>query len=134
MSAPDEQADGNDRHIGRKVAEARESAGLSQDDVARHIGLTRSSVANIESGRQRVHAVRLAMLAQVLGVEVSWLLSTVELPPQAPMPHNVAVQPLWQVTCETCAPGQPFAVATSSKDAAEERRAHIAEMLEAAAS
>jgi transcriptional regulator with XRE-family HTH domain len=131
MSARDEQADDNDLRIGRKVAEARERAGLSQEYVAGHVGLTRSSVANIEAGRQRVHAARLAMLAKMLGIDVSELLADIELPPLPPVPHRVTIKLAWEVTCETCSPGQPFDAAGSREQAVKARQAHIAETLEA---
>lgn len=40
--------------LGRKVAAARKRLGLTQAELATQISLTRASVANIETGRQRV--------------------------------------------------------------------------------
>ena len=40
--------------IGREIAQYRTSIGLSQADLARSIGLTRSSISNIEKGRQKM--------------------------------------------------------------------------------
>lgn len=40
--------------LGRKVAAARKSKGMTQADLANIIGMTRASIANIETGRQRV--------------------------------------------------------------------------------
>lgn len=42
------------RMLGAKVAQLREALGWTQQDLARRIALTRTSVANIEAGRQRV--------------------------------------------------------------------------------
>jgi transcriptional regulator with XRE-family HTH domain len=42
------------REFGRRVQIARRRANLSQQDLARAIGLTRTSVTNIEKGRQHV--------------------------------------------------------------------------------
>jgi transcriptional regulator with XRE-family HTH domain len=41
-------------HIGREIAQQRASIGLSQAELARSIGLTRSSISNIEKGRQKM--------------------------------------------------------------------------------
>lgn len=40
--------------LGRKVAAARKKLGLTQAELAARVDLTRASVANIETGRQRV--------------------------------------------------------------------------------
>lgn len=40
--------------FGRKVAAARKSKGMTQADLAKRVSFTRASVANIETGRQRV--------------------------------------------------------------------------------
>jgi transcriptional regulator with XRE-family HTH domain len=40
--------------FGRKVAAARKGKGMTQADLAKMVSLTRASVANIETGRQRV--------------------------------------------------------------------------------
>jgi transcriptional regulator with XRE-family HTH domain len=40
--------------LGRKVAAARKTLGLTQAELAARLSLTRASVANIETGRQRV--------------------------------------------------------------------------------
>lgn len=40
--------------FGRKVAAARKGKGITQADLAKMVSLARASVANIETGRQRV--------------------------------------------------------------------------------
>jgi len=40
--------------IGAKIVHTREAIGWTQQDLAKRIGLTRASVANIETGRQRI--------------------------------------------------------------------------------
>jgi transcriptional regulator with XRE-family HTH domain len=42
------------REFGRVLREKRKSAGFTQDHVAARIGLSRTSVTNIERGRQHV--------------------------------------------------------------------------------
>lgn len=51
------------RAFGRKLREARNEAGLSQDDLAKLVDLSRTSITNIEKGNQQPSlklAVRLA--------------------------------------------------------------------------
>jgi transcriptional regulator with XRE-family HTH domain len=45
---------GFDREVGLRLQRARKERGLTQQELARRIGLPRPSYANIESGRQRV--------------------------------------------------------------------------------
>jgi transcriptional regulator with XRE-family HTH domain len=56
------------REFGRLLREARRAAGLSQTTVATNVGLNRTSIANIESGRQRFPFHMLYRLSAALGV------------------------------------------------------------------
>jgi len=40
--------------FGANLKTVREALGLSQEDLGKRVGLARSSIANIEAGRQRV--------------------------------------------------------------------------------
>jgi transcriptional regulator with XRE-family HTH domain len=60
--------------IGRNVVAAREQHGTIQADLAAAVGLTRSSITNIEAGRQRTSVHVLIAIAQALGVELTDLL------------------------------------------------------------
>jgi transcriptional regulator with XRE-family HTH domain len=42
------------RSIGAKIEQLRTTLGWTQDDLAKKVGLARGSVANIETGRQRI--------------------------------------------------------------------------------
>ena len=53
--------------VGSRVRRARVDAGMTQVQLADVLGISRSSVANLESGRQRISVWRLASLAQALG-------------------------------------------------------------------
>ena len=46
-----------------RLKKAREYRGLSQDEVARHIGISRSAISLMESGTRRVSAAELSQLA-----------------------------------------------------------------------
>lgn len=56
------------QEFGRRLRELREKAGLTQDQIAKAIGLTRTSVTNIEAGRQSVDLATLYSLADALDV------------------------------------------------------------------
>ncbi len=40
--------------FGARIQQLREALGLTQDDLRKKVGLTRTSIANIEAGRQRI--------------------------------------------------------------------------------
>lgn len=57
----------NDRQrIGQRIKELRESAGLTQQELADKAGLQRSNVARIEGGKYNVGLDILAAIAAVL--------------------------------------------------------------------
>jgi Zn-dependent peptidase ImmA (M78 family)/DNA-binding XRE family transcriptional regulator len=53
--------------IGRRVADARSRAGLTQASLARAVGLDRSALAKIENGLRRVTALELARIVEQTG-------------------------------------------------------------------
>ena len=57
--------------IGEHIKLAREQRGISQQDVASAVGLSRSAVANVESGRQRAPVHVLVAACQALGVDAA---------------------------------------------------------------
>jgi transcriptional regulator with XRE-family HTH domain len=54
------------REFGQRVRLARKKANLSQEALGRAVGLTRTSVTNIEKGRQHVPLHMAFVLAEVL--------------------------------------------------------------------
>ena len=56
------------KEVGARVRRARLHAGLSQGELASNAGLTRTSIVNVESGRQRVPLHRLFEIARVLQI------------------------------------------------------------------
>jgi len=60
--------------LGRRIRAARTERRMKQIDLADKAGLTRSSIANAEAGRQNLPAWTLAVLAKALGTTVCALL------------------------------------------------------------
>lgn len=54
--------------LGERIAEARERSGLSQEQVAVHLGLTPQAISSYERGKSVPEAERIAQLATILGV------------------------------------------------------------------
>ena len=69
---PGQRANAADRHVGSRIRERRVMMGLSQQQLARMIGVTYQQAHKYERGLNRISAGRLFEIAQVLGVGVSW--------------------------------------------------------------
>ncbi|MBF3409314.1 helix-turn-helix transcriptional regulator [Burkholderia pseudomallei] len=73
-----EKADSADEKrllLAQRLREAREYVGLSQEDVATALGISRPAVTNIEAGTRKVEAVELDKLSQLYGQTVQYLLT-----------------------------------------------------------
>lgn len=66
--------------MGSRLRLAREQAGLSQGQVAQLMQLHRPSISEMEAGRRKVSAEELAKLAEIYGVDVSWLAGRADTP------------------------------------------------------
>lgn len=60
--------------IGRAIKDARERAELTQEDLAKLVGIGRTSITNIEAGKQRLPIDLLYDIADVLEVQAATLL------------------------------------------------------------
>ncbi len=60
--------------FGLKLRDARKRAGLTQVDLADRVGLSRTSITNIEKGRQGISLHMLLQLASAVGVQPVGLL------------------------------------------------------------
>ncbi len=72
--------------LGARVKAARRQAELSPKELAALVGLSRSSIANLESGRQRVPIHIIWNLADALGVSVVDLMPEPERRASVPKP------------------------------------------------
>jgi transcriptional regulator with XRE-family HTH domain len=60
--------------VGARIRQARENRGLTQAGLAAEVGVSRSAVAQWETGRSGQVGATLAVIARVLGVGVEHLL------------------------------------------------------------
>ena len=61
--------------FGDRVAGAREAANLSQAQLARYLGVRKSTLAGWEDDASEPRANKLSMMAGVLNVSITWLLT-----------------------------------------------------------
>lgn len=59
--------------LGPRLRRARESAGLSQEDVEQALGIAQTTVANYERGASMPSVMRAVALAALYGVTLDWL-------------------------------------------------------------
>lgn len=62
--------------IGRRLRNARERAGLTQEETARLAGLDRAYLSQIETGRRRLSLYLAYRLSQTLGVTLDRLIES----------------------------------------------------------
>ncbi len=71
----------------QRLREAREYVGLSQEEVAQALGLSRPAISNIELGNRRIEAIELDKLATLYRQSVPFLLTGEEPVGIAPTPQ-----------------------------------------------
>jgi len=65
--------------VGKNIRTARVNAGVSQMMLARQIGFNRSSIANLEAGRQRIALHLFFLIAEALDIQPADLLPNMQL-------------------------------------------------------
>lgn len=68
--------------MNRKLRSLREDKGVTQDDVARLLGVSRTAVTYWESGTKRPDLVNLVKLADLYNVSLDYLLGRTDNPAQ----------------------------------------------------
>ena len=64
--------------LGHNIRSSREKRNLKQEAIATHLGLTRISISNIETGKQKIQLHALVELAEYLKVSILELLPALE--------------------------------------------------------
>lgn len=60
--------------VGRRVQRARQQADLTQEELGKRVGLTRTSITNLERGQQKIQVHTLYEIAVALNVRLDALL------------------------------------------------------------
>lgn len=78
------------RLFGSRVRALREEKNVTQDELAKLVDLSRTSITNIEKGRQRVLLHQMVGIAHALDAEPTQLIPMTDLTEEAPMREDVA--------------------------------------------
>lgn len=84
-----QEADFN-KELGRRVSRARRAANLTQEQLARELGVARGSIANLERGMQAPSAYKLARIAAGLGCSPQSLIPPLNTT-VAPIRHDLSL-------------------------------------------
>jgi transcriptional regulator with XRE-family HTH domain len=95
MSDADEQTRALLARVGSRIRAARGAAGMTQAELAAKIGVARSSVANMEQGRQGLTLMRLGQLAVALRMSLDDLIVPAEFPAAPAQAHKASVVRAW---------------------------------------
>lgn len=73
--------------LGQRLRASREYLGFSQDEVAKHLGISRTALSNIESGQRKVDALELKQLAAIYQRSIGFF--TGDVVAEAALPADV---------------------------------------------
>ena len=68
------------KHLGRRIKQLRDQAGLSQEKLAEILRISRPAVSQIENGERQVHADELRRLAESFNISADRLLNLAHAP------------------------------------------------------
>ena len=67
------------RAVGTRIQMLRIALGITQEDLAKRVGYTRTSLVNIEQGRQRIPLHQIEEIAKAIGCTTKHLLKGIWL-------------------------------------------------------
>ncbi|HEU0148517.1 MAG TPA: helix-turn-helix domain-containing protein [Bradyrhizobium sp.] len=70
-----------DQHVGKRLRLRRNLLDLSQDELAKRLGLTAQLIQKYEAGETRISASRLYDVARQLAVPITWFFEELEKEP-----------------------------------------------------
>src|SRR5438046_3096503 len=83
--------------LGKRLQEAREYLGLSQEYVAEQLGIPRASVSAMETGKRKVSSLELKQLSRLYRQTVEYFLGEEDMVPQG-QPKDEAMNALYRTT------------------------------------
>ena len=86
--------------FGDRLAAARENSNLSQNDLAKRLGVKNSTIKSWENDNSEPRANRLSMLAGLLNVSITWLISAEGSGVEAPSKLDRSADSLQEVVKE----------------------------------
>jgi DNA-binding XRE family transcriptional regulator len=109
--------------LGQRIRARRNEVGMLQSHLAQQVGLTRSSIANVEAGRQQLPFLTAKRVAGALGTTIGALAG--EEPMTAVPVVSVVYRPV--LHCSACGDLGSFVSASRAQAA---RSVHLAEHLQ----
>jgi transcriptional regulator with XRE-family HTH domain len=91
------------KYVGAQLRARRQTLDLTQAQIGEQVGVLRSTIANIEAGRQRITLFVLYQICAVLELEVSMVLPMISTPngtATVKMPINGMLQEVSPKTAE----------------------------------
>ncbi|WP_316166693.1 MULTISPECIES: helix-turn-helix domain-containing protein [unclassified Bradyrhizobium] len=76
-----------DQHVGTRLRLRRNLLDLSQDDLARRLGVTAQLIQKYEAGETRISASRLYEIANQLAVPITWFFDEIDVEAGAAVPE-----------------------------------------------
>jgi len=86
--------------FGDRLAATRENSNLSQNDLAKRLGVKNSTIKSWENDNSEPRANRLSMLAGLLNVSITWLISAEGSGVEAPSKLDRSADSLQEVVKE----------------------------------
>ena len=85
-----------DQHVGKRLRLRRNLLDLSQDELAKRLGLTAQLIQKYEAGETRISASRLYEIATQIAVPITWFFEELEKePPPATLAQSAEKTPHW---------------------------------------
>jgi transcriptional regulator with XRE-family HTH domain len=85
-----------DVHVGARIRTRRLLIGMNQETLAKALGLTFQQVQKYEGGANRVSASRLAQMAEILGVSVSYFFADLDPAGETATPDELETREMMQ--------------------------------------
>ena len=79
------------KESGRKLQQAREEAGLSQEQLASMLGCAQSTLSNYEKGKRRIYLTQLENIAEILNKPIEYFLESNNEPAKQPNPTDTTI-------------------------------------------